>query len=147
MTLRRRTICCTGVRRWCGAMPGIREWARGRRTWGWMWNSGWRCARGVERKLDPGSEEGVAEKAKAQVRAKVEHPFLWLKCLFGYIKVRYRGLAKNTQRLALLFGAGQPADGEGTTTGAVRPWASLNRPYAPRQPSNGAVRGKIPRGL
>ena len=47
----------------------------------------------------------LAEKEKA-VRAKVEHPFLGLKRLFGYGKVRYRGLAKNMGRLALLFGLG-----------------------------------------
>ncbi len=58
------------------------------------------------RKLDPDSEEALAEKAKASVRAKVEHPFLRVKGLFGYGKVRYRGLMKNGQRLALLFGLG-----------------------------------------
>ena len=58
------------------------------------------------RKLEPESEEALAERAKASVRAKVEHPFLRLKCLFGYGKVRYRGLMKNTERLALLFGLG-----------------------------------------
>ena len=75
----------------------------------------WRVAMrpGSRRKLDPGSEEAVAEKAKAQVRAKVEHLFLRLKRLFGYIKVRYRGLAKNTQRLALLFGLGNLLTAEG----------------------------------
>ena len=31
---------------------------------------------GSRRKLEPGSEEALAEKAKASVRAKVEHPFL-----------------------------------------------------------------------
>ena len=36
------------------------------------------------------------EKAKAQVRAKVEHPFRVIKRQFGYVKVRFRGLAKNT---------------------------------------------------
>ena len=36
----------------------------------------------------------------------MEHPFLKVKRLFGYGKVRYRGLMKNTQRLALLFGLG-----------------------------------------
>lgn len=46
----------------------------------------------------------MAEKAKASVRAKVEHPFLNVKRIFGYGKVRYRGLAKNTERLALLLG-------------------------------------------
>ncbi len=43
-------------------------------------------------------------RCKASVRAKVEHPFLYVKRRFGYAKVRYRGLAKNTQRLALLLG-------------------------------------------
>ncbi|SEC95378.1 transposase, IS4 family /transposase, IS5 family [Pseudomonas anguilliseptica] len=36
------------------------------------------------------------EKAKAQVRAKVEHPFRVIKRQFGYVKTRFRGLAKNT---------------------------------------------------
>lgn len=44
------------------------------------------------------------EKIKAQVRAKVEHPFLWIKKMFGYSKVRYRGLRKNENRLYLLAG-------------------------------------------
>lgn len=44
------------------------------------------------------------EKIKAQIRAKVEHPFLYIKRIFGYSKVRYRGLAKNTERLCLLAG-------------------------------------------
>ncbi|WP_299946200.1 IS5 family transposase [uncultured Microbulbifer sp.] len=51
----------------------------------------------------PGKEElKAAEKIKAQIRAKVEHPFRYIKCIFGYRKVRYRGLEKNTQRLCLL---------------------------------------------
>ena len=41
---------------------------------------------------------------KASIRAKVEHPFLDVKRLWGYAKVRYRGLAKNTERLALMLG-------------------------------------------
>src|SRR5450759_4535417 len=36
---------------------------------------------------------------KSSVRAKVEHPFLILKKVFGFAKVRYRGIAKNTERL------------------------------------------------
>ena len=68
----------------------------------------WRVAMrpGRRRKLEPESEEALAEKVKASVRARVEHPFLRLKRLFGYGKVRYRGLAKNRERLALLFGLG-----------------------------------------
>ena len=43
------------------------------------------------------------EKAKAQVRAKVEHPFRVVKRQFGYVKTRFRGLAKNTAQLMTLF--------------------------------------------
>ena len=66
----------------------------------------WRVAMrpGRRRQLERGSEEAVEERRKASIRAKVEHPFLWVKRRFGYAKVRYRGLAKNTQRLALLLG-------------------------------------------
>src|SRR5215472_19388246 len=38
-------------------------------------------------------------RTKSGVRAKVEHPFRVLMGVFGFVKVRYRGLAKNTQRL------------------------------------------------
>ena len=44
-----------------------------------------------------------AEQLKASVRAKVEHPFRVVKQQFGHAKVRYRGLAKNTARLTMLF--------------------------------------------
>ena len=45
----------------------------------------------------------AAELLKAGVRAKVEHPFLVIKRVFGFAKVRYRGLAKNTANLVTLF--------------------------------------------
>ena len=61
---------------------------------------------GLRRKLEPGSDAALAEKLKASVRAKVERPFLKVKRVFGYDKVRYRGLAKNAQRLAVLLGLG-----------------------------------------
>ncbi len=44
-----------------------------------------------------------AEKMKASVRAKVEHPFRVIKRQFGFTKVRYRGLAKNTAQIITLF--------------------------------------------
>ena len=44
------------------------------------------------------------ERVKAQIRARVEHPFHVLKNLFGHKKVRYKGLAKNTAQLYSLFG-------------------------------------------
>ena len=62
---------------------------------------------GERKKLNPfigGEFEALAlEKWKASVRAKVEHPFRVLKRQFGYTKVRYRGLAKNTAQLVTLF--------------------------------------------
>ena len=68
----------------------------------------WRVAMrpGTRRILESGSGQELSGREKASVRAKVENPFLRLKRLFGYIKERYRGLAKNAGRLALLFGLG-----------------------------------------
>jgi IS5 family transposase len=43
------------------------------------------------------------ERIKASVRAKVEHPFRVVKRQFGHVKVRYRGLKKNTAQLNTLF--------------------------------------------
>ena len=43
------------------------------------------------------------ERIKASIRAKVEHPFRVIKRQFGHVKVRYRGLAKNTAQLNTLF--------------------------------------------
>jgi IS5 family transposase len=43
------------------------------------------------------------ESRKASVRAKVEHPFLIIKRDFGFIKTRYRGIAKNLNQLQVLF--------------------------------------------
>ncbi|WP_053263790.1 IS5 family transposase [Escherichia coli] len=43
------------------------------------------------------------EKAKAQVRAKVEPPFRVIKRQFDYTKVRFRGLVRNTAQLVTLF--------------------------------------------
>ena len=45
-----------------------------------------------------------AEKMKASIRAKVEHPFHVIKNLFRHRKTRYKGLAKNTAQLFSLFG-------------------------------------------
>ena len=58
---------------------------------------------GKRRLLEAGSALALAERAKAQVRARVEHPFRVVKRQFGYVKVRYRGLAKNTAQLVTLF--------------------------------------------
>ena len=57
---------------------------------------------GQRRKLEAGSAAALAEQVKVPVR--VEHPFPTVKWQLGYATVRYRGLAKNTERLALLLG-------------------------------------------
>lgn len=59
---------------------------------------------GVRSKLAKSDPLAKAEQSKASVRAKVEHCFHRIKCQFGYSKVRYRGLEKNTNRLYLLAG-------------------------------------------
>lgn len=46
----------------------------------------------------------ATNKTKSKVRAKVEHPFLVLKRVFGFRKVRYRGLEKNATRLFVACG-------------------------------------------
>jgi IS5 family transposase len=62
---------------------------------------------GKRKKLNPFVEPDFiaerVEKMKASIRAKVEHPFRVLKRQFGFTKVRYRGLAKNTAQLVTLF--------------------------------------------
>lgn len=43
------------------------------------------------------------EKCNASIRAKVERSFGVLERQFGYMKVHYRGLEKNTLQLKTLF--------------------------------------------
>jgi IS5 family transposase len=49
-------------------------------------------------------EDAARNRTKSRVRAKVEHPFLVLKRIFGFNKVRYRGLDKNANRLFVACG-------------------------------------------
>lgn len=69
----------------------------------------WQIARkrGQIKAMKEGAEKEALksmEKAKASVRAFVEHPFHILKNIFRHRKVRYRGLAKNRHQLYTLFG-------------------------------------------
>lgn len=43
------------------------------------------------------------KKLKVSVHINVEHPFRVIKRQFGFVKVRYRGLAKNTAQIKTLF--------------------------------------------
>jgi IS5 family transposase len=57
-------------------------------------------------KLAEGWQKSLAqayEKLKAQVRARVEHPFHIVKNIFRHKKTRYKGLAKNDAQLNVLF--------------------------------------------
>ena len=69
----------------------------------------WQIAgkRGLIKARAAGSEKEArkaVEKAKAAVRAFVEHPFHIVKNLIRPRKARYRGLAKNGHQLDTLFG-------------------------------------------
>jgi IS5 family transposase len=48
--------------------------------------------------------ERAKNRTKSKVRAKVEHPFRMIKRVFGFVKMSYRGLAKNAQRLWVTCG-------------------------------------------
>jgi IS5 family transposase len=47
--------------------------------------------------------EREKNRTKSRVRSKVEHVFGVLKLKFGFVKVRYRGIAKNANRLFAAF--------------------------------------------
>ena len=52
--------------------------------------------RALDMKRDSHRLINAAERLKASVRAKVEHPFRVIMLQFGGTKVRYRALAQNT---------------------------------------------------
>ena len=62
---------------------------------------------GKRRRLNPFIEAQFkaerAEKLKASIRVKVEHPLRVIKQQFGFPKVRYRGSVKNTAQVVTLF--------------------------------------------
>lgn len=62
----------------------------------------------VTRRARPGTplteEERETNRERSRVRAFVEHPFLVMKRLWGFEKVRYRGLAKNAARAYAALG-------------------------------------------
>ncbi|RJE82000.1 IS5 family transposase [Paracoccus onubensis] len=69
---------------------------------GKVWGVMRKAARGG--KLHPTDER--INRIIAKVRARVEHPFRVIKRQFGYVKTRYRGLAKNRAQLFTLFALG-----------------------------------------
>lgn len=75
------------------AKPGVR--------WCVAMRPGKRAALDKSKRL--GQLQDRLERLKASIRAKVEHPFRVLKRQFAHVKVRYRGLKKNTAQLHTLF--------------------------------------------
>ena len=63
----------------------------------------------------------ATNRRKSSVRAKVEHPFLILKRLWGFAKVRYRGLAKNANRAFAMLAMINLSKWGRPLTGEVRP--------------------------
>jgi len=71
------------------------------KNWRVAMRPGKRKALDLSRPIDAIVDE--IERLKASVGAKVEHPFRVIKRQFGFTKVRYRGLAKNTAQITTLF--------------------------------------------
>lgn len=63
----------------------------------------------------------ATNRRKSRVRSKVEHPFLTLKRLWGFTKVRYRGLAKNANRAFAMLAMINLNKWGRPLTGKVRP--------------------------
>ena len=86
---------------------------------------------GKRRKLDKDNNPVDAlidqgEKIKACIRARVEHLFRVIKRQFGFAKVRYRGLKKNTLQIKTLFASVQLVDGPSHTDGGAGMSAFIN---------------------
>lgn len=75
--------------------------ARADLNWHIAMRPGKRAALDKSKRIDSLIDQ--VEKIKAGIRAKVEHPFRVIKRQFGYVKVRYRGLAKNAAQTTTLF--------------------------------------------
>ena len=70
-----------------------------------QWAIAMRPGRLKELKKHPRKNKAVIafERLKSSIRAKVEHPFRIIKRQFGFVKVRFKGLRKNDNQLAMLF--------------------------------------------
>ena len=79
----------------------------------------------TNRRVRPGSPmeelERLVNRAKSRVRARVEHVFAVVKRLWGFDKVRYRGLSKNATRSFVTLGLANIYLARGALYGQVRP--------------------------
>ena len=90
-------ICCTATKPACGAIRrivGQRAVIKEHAPRAWDFTNRRYRHRGVVDEV-----ERAKNRTKSKVRAKVEHAIGVIKRVFGFAKVRYRGLKKNTHRL------------------------------------------------
>lgn len=85
------------------------------------------------------------EKTKASIRAKVEHPFRVIKRQFGYVKVKYRGLAKNTAKLVTLFALSNLWMARKRPLSRVQGWLRLHTAKGPRMRSKSTFKHRAKR--
>jgi IS5 family transposase len=76
-----------------------------------LWTDEGRCYRVQRRGKNLSSRWERLNVARSRIRAMVEHPFLVVKRLWGFTKVRCRGLAKNTARAYTAFALAQSLPG------------------------------------
>ena len=96
-TVRCCPICCTETKPACGAtrrIVGQRAVIKEHAPRAWDFTNRRYRHRGVVDEV-----ERAKNRTKSKVRAKVEHAIGVIKRVFGFAKVRYRGLKKNTHRL------------------------------------------------
>jgi len=83
-----------------------------------------------------GAKINEVERIKASIRAKVEHPFRVIKRQFGYLKVRYRGLKKNTAQLVTSALTSDWAEYCGTVQKPAKPMPLHTGPRVQNSDSN-----------
>ena len=79
--------------------------------------------------------ERLRNRTKSRTRARVAHPFLVLKRLWGFAKARYRGLAKNANRAFTAKAMVNLYLAARRTPALVRPSLARTRFKAPEPPS------------
>ena len=64
----------------------------------------WRVHKKASRGKTLNKRDTQRNRRMSKTRARCEHPYHVVKCIFGYRKVRYRSIAKNADQLFTLFG-------------------------------------------
>lgn len=75
----------------------------------------YRINRGPNGRVPLSEHQRRVNRLRSRARARCEHVFHVVKRLWGYSKVRYRGLAKNTSRLFTTFALANPVPAQATS--------------------------------